>query len=328
LGAGVVTKTLVAYCSVRMNILITGGAGFQGSHLAESLVRDGHKVTIVNTFSEEKLFNIETFKENVHVVFGSITDKILVEKTIKGHDLVFHLAANVNVDHSLRDPHSFLEVNIIGTYNVLEAVRANGIRMIHASTCEVYGDGHDLKDNELLDETAELKPNSPYAASKAGGDRLCYAYHRSYGTDVTIVRPFNIFGERQKSGAFGALIPILVRKAMAGDELMVFGDGSATRDYLYISDLVRAYRIVMDTDGLSGQAINFASGVNTSVKDIAEYIREKFNGRIKYGPARPGEVSRFPAALDKARTLGFEPTVSIWEGIDRYIAWAREYHHS
>ena len=306
-----------------MKILITGGAGFQGSHLAEALLKKGHTITIINTFREEKLKNIESFKNSVNVVFGSITDPVLVEKTVSGHDVVFHLAANINVDQSLKDPKSFVDVNVVGTFNILEAVRANGIRMIHASTCEVYGDGHDLKANELLDETAEMKPNSPYAATKAGADRLCYSYYKSFGVPVTIVRPFNIFGERQKSGTFGALIPILVRKAMTGDTLTVFGDGLATRDYLHVSDLVRAYELVLETIGLEGKSINFGSGVNTSVNDIATYIAKKFNAEIKHGPARPGEVQRFPADISYAKSLGFSPKISIYEGIDCYIDWVK-----
>jgi len=192
----------------------------------------------------------------------------------------------------------------------------------------VYGDGHDLAEGELLKETAELKPNSPYAASKAGADRMCYAFYKSFNVPVTIVRPFNIFGERQKSGTFGALIPILVRKALSGVKLTVFGDGSASRDYLHVSDLVQAYDIVLQHPELSGKAINFASGVNTSTKDIAEYIAKKLGAEIEYGPARPGEVSRFPADISLARSLGFEPKVDIWEGIDRYIAWAEKQHVS
>ncbi len=307
-----------------MNILITGGAGFQGSHLAERMLAKGHSVTILNTFSDEKKRNIASFQDKLNVVFGSITDPVLIEKTVRGHDVVFHLAANVNVDHSLSDPKSFLDVNVMGTFNILEQVRAHGIRMIHASTCEVYGDGHDLKDGELLDETAELKPKSPYAASKAAADRLCYAYHASFGVNVTIVRPFNIFGERQKSGTFGALIPILVRKAMSGEKLTVFGDGTATRDYLHVSDLVSAYELVMDTSGLEGKSINFASGKNTSVKEIAEYIGKKFSAEVKHGPARPGEVTRFPADISYAESIGFAPQISIWNGIDRYIEWAKK----
>jgi len=310
--------------SEKKKILVTGGAGFQGSHLTERLLELGHAVTILNTVSDKINPNIERLKDKARIVFGSITDRTLVDKTVRDHDVVIHLAANVNVDQSLKDPFSFIECNVVGTHNVIEAVRQNGIRMIHASTCEVYGDGQKLRPGELLDETAELSPNSPYAASKAAADRWCVAYHKSFGTDVTIVRPFNIFGERQKSGMFGALIAILVRRALSGQKLLVFGDGSATRDYLHVSDLVDAYTLVLDHPELSGQAINFASGVNTSVKEIAQYVAKKLDAEIEYGPARPGEVKRFPADISKAKSLGFQPKIDIWEGIDRYIEWAKQ----
>ena len=307
-----------------MKIIITGGLGFQGSHLAEALIAEGHEVTLFNTYSEFIRPNEELLKDKARIIYGSVTDPIAVEKAIREHDVVFHLAASVNVDESLKYPQRFIENNIVGTHNVLEAVRQNGIKMIHASTCEVYGDGHDLKEGALLREDATLLPNSPYAASKAAADRWCIAYHKSFAVDVAVVRPFNIFGERQKSGSFGALIPILVRKAMQGEPLTVFGDGSATRDYTHVSDLVRAYQLTLaNMDSLSGQAINFASGVNTSVKEIAEYIADAFAVPIEYGPARPGEVMRFPADVSLAKQLGYEPKVSIWEGIDRYIAWAK-----
>lgn len=308
-----------------MKILITGGAGFQGSNLSEFLVTEGHDVTILNTYREEAELNVAPFVDKARVVYGSVTDKVIVDKTVRGQDVVFHLAANVNVDQSLADPLSFLEVNVMGTHNVLEAVRANHVRMIYASTCEVYGDGHKLKEGQLLDESAELSPNSPYAASKAAADRWCNAYFKSFGVNVTIVRPFNIFGERQKHGTFGALIPILVYKALKGEALTVFGDGAATRDYLNIDDLVAAYNLVLHHQELAGKAINFASGVNTSVKDIAEYIAKKLDANVEHGPARPGEVQRFPADISLAKSIGFEPKVGIWEGIDRYIQWAKQH---
>lgn len=309
-----------------MRILVTGGAGFQGSHLSEALLAMGHHVTVLNTLSVAAKRNLRIFESNeaADIVFGSVTDRELVSKTAREHDVIFHLAANVNVDKSLDDPRSFLETNVIGTHHVLEAAREYGSRVIFASTCEVYGDGHRLGADALLDETAELRPNSPYAASKAAADRLCYSYFRSYGMDVTMVRPFNIFGERQKSGAFGALIAILVRRAIAGQDLTVFGDGSATRDYLHVSDAVDAYRAVLETPELQGRAINFASGTNTRVRDIAEYIAAKFGTRVVNGPARPGEVTRFPACIALAESIGFTPKVGIWEGIDRYIEWAKE----
>lgn len=306
-----------------MKILITGGAGFQGSHLSEFLLKIGHKISILNTYSERAVFNLLTIRDKINLIWGSVTDKELVEKSVRGHDVIFHLAARINVDESLKYPETVIFNNIFGAVNALEAVRKYGSRLIYASSCEVYGDGHDLKDGELLNESSELKPNSPYGASKAAVDRICYAYFRSFGLDVTIVRPFNLYGERQKSGLFGALIPILTAKAIRGENLTVFGDGSATRDYTHISDIVRAYNLVLENPSLKGKAINFASGQNTRVKDIAEYIAKKLYVKVVYGPSRPGEVMRFPADISFARSLGYFPKISIWEGIDKYIQWVK-----
>jgi len=307
-----------------MKILITGGGGFQGSHLAESLLAAGHTVSILNTYAEEKPANLSGILGQINLIWGSVTDQETVEKSVRGHDAVFHLAAHINVDESLKDPLIFFQTNILGTHNVLEAIRKHKSRLILASTCEVYGDGQNLKEGELIAENAEMCPNSPYAASKAAADRIAYSYFRSYNLDVTIVRPFNVYGERQKSGLYGALIPILVGKALRGESLTIFGDGSATRDFSHISDIVRGYNLILNNDQLKGRAINLASGTNTSVKDIAEYIAKKMKVPITHGPARLGEVMRFPSDISFARSLGYSPQIDIWEGIDRYIEWARE----
>lgn len=307
-----------------MKILIIGGGGFQGSHLTEFLLHQGHTTTVLNTYSERTASNLSAVLPKITLVWGSVTDKELVEKTVREHDVVFHLAARINVDESLADPFAFFSVNTLGTHYVLEMVRKHGVRLILTSTCEVYGDGHVLKEGELLTEHAELLPNSPYAASKAAADRMAYAYFKSYGVPVTIVRPFNIYGERQKSGAFGALIPILTAQAMKGTDLTIFGSGEATRDYSHVSDIIQGYGLVLEqSDALVGKTINFASGQSVKIKDIAEHIARRFNVRVVYGPARPGEVSRFPADISFARSLGFSPQMEIWEGIDRYINWAK-----
>lgn len=311
-----------------MKILITGGGGFQGSHLAEHFVNKGHNVSVLTTHSEFSENNLADILDKITIIWGSITDREVVDKSIRGHDVVFHLAGRVNVDESLTDPGIFLHVNVMGAHNILEAVKKYKNRLILSSTCEVYGDGHALKKGEILNETAELRPNSPYAASKAAADRLSHAYYKSYGVDVTIVRPFNIFGEKQNPGLFGAVIPIFVSKGMHGENLTVFGTGEATRDYSHVSDVVQAYDIVLNTKGLAGKAINFASGKDTKIKDIADYIAKKFNVRVVHGPARPGEVSRFPADISFAKSLGYVPKTSIWEGIDQYIAWAKKENHN
>lgn len=306
-----------------MKILITGGGGFQGSHLAECFMREGHDLSVLNTYSERAAAHMRVLLPETTVIWGSVTDKELVEKTVRGHDVVFHLAARVNVDESLADPAAFLAVNVWGTFHVLEAVRKNRNRLILISTCEVYGDGHDVSGGVLLTEHSELRPKSPYAASKAAADRMAHSYGVSYGLDITIIRPFNIYGERQKSDATGALIPILTAQAMQGGPLTVFGSGESTRDYTHISDMVRGYNLVLRSRALRGSVINLASGHNVRIKDIAEYIAQKFNTRVVYRAARPGEVSRFPADISFARSIGFAPRVKMWEGIDRYIEWAK-----
>ncbi|MEK7208935.1 MAG: NAD-dependent epimerase/dehydratase family protein [Patescibacteria group bacterium] len=307
-----------------MKILVTGGGGFQGSHLTEFLVGQGHQVTILGTYSEASLVNLTGVLDKITVVWGSVTDTEIVDKTVRGQDVVFHLAAHINVDESLQDPSVFLRVNILGTFNVLEAAKKYGARLIHVSTCEVYGDGHDKQAGGLLNEATEFRPNSPYAASKAGADRLVYSYFKSFGLDATIIRPFNLYGERQKSGTFGALIPILTHRALRGEDLTVFGDGNASRDYTHVSDMIRGYNLVLKTPSLKGQAINFATGTNTKVKDIANYIAEKLKVKVVHAPARPGEVSRFEADISFARSLGFNPKVTIWQGINRYLNWAKK----
>lgn len=306
------------------SILITGGGGFQGSHLAESLVAQGHRVSILNTHSETALKNLSGILSKIFPIWGSVTDKELVDKSIRGNDVVFHMAAHINVDESLKNPEIFFQVNVLGTHNILEAVRKCGARLIFSSSREVYGDGRDLKEGEKISESSEMKPASPYAASKAAADRTCHSYFKSFGTDVTIVRPFNVFGERQKSGRFGALIPILTERALRSENLEIFGDGSATRDYTYVSDIVQAYNLVLNNPSLKGRAINFASGVDTSVKDIAEYVARKLGVGVIHLKARPGEVIRAPADISFAKSFGYSPKVSIWEGIDRYIEWARK----
>ncbi len=307
-----------------MKILVTGGGGFQGSHLVESLIDQGHDVSVLNTYSKKALYSLSNIKDKINLIWGSITDKELVNKSVRGHDVVFHLAARINVDESLKDPVAFFYANILGTYNILEATRENKNRLILISTCEVYGDGQNLKENEKLNETAELKPNSPYASSKAAADRISYSYFRSFDVDVTIVRPFNIYGERQKSGTFGALIPIVVAKALRGEDLTIFGDGSSTRDYSHIDDIIEGYSLILKNDSLSGKTVNLASGKNTSVKDIVEYIAKKLNVNVVHGDPRQGEVSRFPADISFAESIGYSPKIDIWEGIDRYIEWAKK----
>lgn len=303
-----------------MKILITGGAGFQGSHLAESLINNGHDVTVLNTLTPQALQNKKYLEGRSEIIWGSVTDPEITEKAMRGKDVVFHLGARVNVDESILRPWETIETNVRGTFNVLEAVRKNRIRMIHTSTCEVYG----KPERVPILENAELRPLSPYAASKAAADRLCFAYAQTYKISVTIARFFNIFGERQKESNFGAVIPIFVSRALAGEPIRIFGSGSQTRDYLYISDVINVYHLLLAHPELSGEVINFGTGKGTSIKAIAEYISRKLHGRVEYVDPRPGEASDMIAHRGKAkRVLGWEPKITFSEGLDRYIAWRK-----
>lgn len=306
-----------------MRILVTGGTGFQGSHLTESLLKKGHKVTILNTLSERALLNIKKIKDKINLVWGSITDPEIVNKTVREQDAVIHLAAYINVDESRLHPEKTIKTNVMGTVNILNAVKESGNKLIYGSSCEVYGDGH--PNDGKLSETAELRPNSPYAASKAAADRICHSYFKTFGTNITIVRPFNIFGERQKAGQFGALVPILVNKAMHKENLIIFGDGKQARDYLHVNDMVSGYVLTLERKDLKGKVINFASGKSIRVIDIAEYISKKFKVKVLHGSARPGEVSKFGADISYAESLGWKPKINFWKGLDRYIEWSKKH---
>ena len=319
------------------NYVVTGGCGFQGSHLSESLAKEGHNVTILNTPSQYAMMNYTQYLKrykNIRIFWGSILDKEMVRKTIRGCDQIFHLAAKINVDESRKDPGSYLRTNVIGTQNILdEAVKENK-RVIHASSMESYGENKTgltlisscsvfgRPEAGAMNEKHPLLPQSPYAASKAAGDRLAYSYWKTYGLPVTIARPFNIYGTRQKDGGGGAVIPIFFRKAMNDEVLTIFGDGKQTRDYLYVTDLVRGYRIIAEQKELIGQPVNFGSGQETSIKWLAQTIIDIVGrGKIKHGPSRPGEVKS--AICDNAliSQYGFIPQISIKNGLHMYYEW-------
>ena len=300
-----------------MKILVTGGAGFQGSHVVEQCLLDGHQVTILSTFSEEAQSNLKSFEKEVSVVWGSVTDREIVEKTTRGQETVIHMAARINVDESIESPYSYLNTNILGTYNILEAVRQSGSHLIYSSSCEVYGSSS----VSPISETADLRPHSPYAASKLAADRLCFTYWKTYDVHVTVVRPCNIYGPRQKGGKGGAVIPIFVERALLGEPLVVYGSGEQRREYMHVDDLAAAYKLVMERSDLQGEAINVGTNETPSIEEIATFIAQRLGASIKHGPARSGEVMGFYLNNEKAKGLGFSAKVPFWEGLERYISW-------
>ena len=313
--------------ATKKRILVTGGAGFIGSHLTEDLVKNGHSVRIMDDFSTGTVNNImELFNfRNFKMVRGSVTDKELLAKAISDIDVVFHLAAQVHVDRSVIEPRKTFEVNTIGTLNLLDAALENDIELVaFASTSEVYGSAQ----YSPMDENHPLNPASPYAASKAAADRLCFSYYNTYKLPVAIVRCFNTYGPRQKNSGYAAAIPKFLRRAMDRLPPIIYGDGHQTRDYMYVKDTVKAYKLIMlNYEKVVGKAVNFGTGKEVSIIDLAKTIVElSGNNSVPiHTSARPGEVKRLCADISLAKKiLDFQPDFDLTSGLKDFLTWYQE----
>jgi dTDP-glucose 4,6-dehydratase len=325
-----------------MKVLVTGGAGFQGSNLCRALLDRGDCVTILNTLSDRSERNLQAFGlQAARIVWGSITDTEAVHKAVRGHGLVFHLAANIHVDESRERPNGYYQTNVLGTLNVAEECRRNRIPLLHVSTCEVYGgclacrrcrDG----DVRAVTEDCPLTPQSPYAASKAAADRLVYAHSLTYKMPVLILRPGNVFGPGQRHGTRGAVIPIFVQRALTDLPLYIYGDGEQRRDFIYVDDLVASYlhlasnfREQCQEHTWRGPVVfNLGSGESVSIRELAKSVVRIINplgGVIRHREARPGEVADFPLCSVRALQAGVPKPRAFEHGLIDYIAWFRKH---
>jgi UDP-glucose 4-epimerase len=320
-------KLLEAGSIQNKRILITGGAGFIGSHLAEDLVKNGFSVKILDDFSSGNvnnilgLFNYKNFK----MIRGTITDKDLLAKATADVDAIFHLAAQIHVDRSIIEPRRTFDVNTLGTLNVLDAALENNIELVvYASTSEVYGSAKHVP----MDEDHPLNPASPYAATKAAADRLCFSYYNTYKLPVVIVRCFNTYGPRQKDTGYAAAIPKFIRRVLAGLPPVIYGDGKQTRDYMYVKDTVNAYKLVLNSyEKVLGKAINFGTGKEISILDLVNTLLKLSGNKSKpiHVAPRAGEVTRLCADITLAKeTLGFTPQYTIRQGLEEFMNWYKE----
>lgn len=312
-----------------MRILITGGAGFIGSHLCDKYVKEGHTVICLDNFMSGDLMNVRhlldyrTFK----LIKGDIRDFELLEKIMRDVDVVFHLAAQVHVDRSYVEPRLTYDVNVIGTQNILEFARIYDVkRVIHASTSEVYGSAQ----YSPIDEDHPLNAPHPYGASKIAADRTCYAYIQTYGMDISILRFFNIFGPRQRDQGYGGVISIFTRRVLNNIPPIIYGDGLQTRDYTYIEDAVKAYDLIFNHESPIKEPINFGSGKEITILDLANKIIEmcgkKEDMKSIHVEARIGEVKRLIANSAKARDrLAWDPNYDLDRGLHKFVQWYRNY---
>ncbi len=310
-------------------ILVTGGAGFIGSNLVDALVKRGDQVTVLDDMTVGKRANLAEAEKSgkCQVIEGSILDMDLVRKCVADVDVILHLAvACLRV--CFDKPHHVHEVNATGTLNLLEAAQQRGKplqRFAYCSSSEVYGTAM----HAPMSEDHPLIPTTVYGASKLAGELYTHAYHLTYGMPTVILRPFNTYGFREHhEGASGEVIPRFVVRIVNGQPPMIFGDGTQTRDFTFVTDTVAGIIAASEHDGLLGQTINLARGQEVTVKEIADRLL-KLLGRedlgITWEAERPADVQRHYADVRKAKELcGFTAGIGIEEGLGKYIEWFRQ----
>lgn len=304
-------------------VLVTGGAGFIGSHLVDELAKKNH-VIILDNFSSGRRENLRRHEgsSNVEIVEGDVRDKTTLSNITRGVDIVYHLAVQC-LRVSINDPETNHEVNATGTLNLCMAACENSVkRFVYISSSEVYGTALSVP----MDESHPREPTTVYGASKLAGEKYALAYFRTYGLPSMVVIPFNTYGPREHlEGAYGEVIPKFVLRALNGVPPVIFGDGSQTRDFTYVTDTVKGILMASECDGMIGQSVNIARGEEVSIRDLAQRIYGKA-GKTGMAPVfekeRPGDVRRHFAGTAKAEgLLGFRAEVGIDEGLDLYLAW-------
>jgi UDP-N-acetylglucosamine/UDP-N-acetyl-alpha-D-glucosaminouronate 4-epimerase len=296
--------------------LVTGGAGFIGSNIAEALVRRGHRVRVLDDFSTGRRENLADL--GVEVVEGDLRDAATVRRAVAGVDGVFHQAALRSVPRSVDDPLSSNEVNVTGSLVLLLACREARVRrLVYASSSSVYGDDPTLPKVETL----PTQPISPYAVSKLAAEHYCQTFARLYGLETVSLRYFNVFGPRQNpESKYSAVIPRFLAQALAGEPLEVHGDGEQSRDFTYIDNVVQANVLAMTTPGVSGEVFNVACGTRHSLLAIADAIAGFLGRQLarNHVAARAGDVRHTQADIGKAeRLLGYRPAVDFATGMRR-----------
>lgn len=298
-------------------IVVTGGAGFIGSHIAEELSKDNEVVVIDNLYSGK----VENVPENVKFIQADIRDYESIAEIISQADYVFHEAALVSVVESVEKPILTEEINVLGTLNILKALSEGHGKLIFASSAAVYGDNQNLP----LREDEKPKPLSPYGVTKVSGEYYCKIFYELYGVPTVALRYFNVFGERQGYNQYAGVISIFINRALKNEPLIIFGDGKQTRDFIYVKDVVKANILVAEKERANGEVFNVARGERTTILELAMKIIDATNslGSIIFDKPRPGDIKHSQADISKIKKLGFKPEYPLEEGLLRTIEWYR-----
>jgi len=306
----------------KLKVLITGGAGFVGSHLVDHLLESGTEIVVLDNFYSGKIDNIKQHMKNrdFRLVKGDIGSSRDVEKAIEDVDAVCHLAAIVNIPLSIENPLLVEEVNVKGTLNLLEAcVKHNVRRFVYVSTCAVYGEARYLP----IDEEHPTNPLSPYGASKLVAEHYCNIFNRIYGLQTVCLRFFNVYGSRQPSGPYGSVITTFFESLKNGRPLVIYGDGNQTRDFLCIADATKACMLALHHKNCSGKTFNIGTGTKASVNELAQILIElvdKPKAKVIHADERKGDIRESYADIRKAKKeLGFKWDYSISEGLKKMV---------
>lgn len=304
--------------------LVTGGAGFIGSHLAQALLDQGAAVRVLDNFSAGRDRNLAALGGRAEVLRADVRDLNAVRAAVAGVEVVFHEAALASVPESIADPLRALEVNVTGTQHILLAARDAGVRrVVFASSCAIYGNESALPQEEGMPPC----PLSPYALHKLAGEHLCRLFTQLYGLETVALRYFNVFGPRQDPASeYAAVIPRFLTTLLEGKRPTVFGDGEQTRDFMYIANVVKANLLAAEAPDAVGQVINIGSGEQRSLNELLRIAGELLGVAVEadYREPRAGDVRDSLASLERARhLLGYEPVIGFREGLARTLAALR-----
>lgn len=307
-----------------MKVLVTGGAGFIGSHIVTSLVERGDSVRVLDNLDTGKKENLAGVIDTIELIEGSIVDPAVVAKAVKDVEVIFHQAALASVPRSVASPLESNAVGVTGTVTLLDAARKAGVRrVIHAGSSAAYG--NDPKPTKS--ESDLPSPLSPYAAAKLAAEEYCRAFTATYGLETVTLRYFNVFGPRQDPNSeYSAVIPIFLSLMLRGKQPTVFGDGYQSRDFTYVADIVRGNLLAAEAPGISGKVINVATGREFTLLDLITSINQALGTQIEpvFEAPRLGDVRKSLADITLAgKLLGFEPQVSFDEGLAKSINYYR-----
>jgi UDP-glucose 4-epimerase len=302
-------------------VLVTGGGGFIGSHVAAALLDGGHTVRVLDNFATGSRSNVMALGDDVELVEGDIQSYERASKAVAGCEVVFHQAALPSVPRSVQDPLTTNATNVIGTLNVLLAARDHRVRrVVCASSSSVYGSSAGTAAKR---EDQPAVPISPYATGKLAGEGYARSFHSVYGLETVALRYFNVFGPRQDpTSQYAAVIPNFIRALSAGEQPVIFGDGGQSRDFTYVENVVEANLLAMDAAGVAGNVYNVACGERVTINRLVAELRELLGSDVEpsYAAPRAGDIRHSLADLSKARTdLGYVPVVRLREGLRRTI---------